>query len=182
MANVDVSYKGQIIATVNNGEEKILKTAGKYCEDNISLQLVGEEISNEDCITWETINENGEVVAARLYGPKSVRTRQYQQRNSLETVILGEGITSIGDYAFSTCTKLTSITLPSTIKSIGKRAFIDCPLAEITFKGTPDNISSDTFSNSVAVINVPWSKGQVAWAPWGASKATINYNYTGEKN
>ena len=89
MANVDVSYKGQIIATVNNGEEKILKTAGKYCEDNISLQLVGEEISKEDCITWETINENGEVVAARLYGPKPVRARQYKQRESLETVILG---------------------------------------------------------------------------------------------
>ena len=123
------------------------------------MQLVGEEISNEDCITWETINENGEVVAVRLYGPKPVRASQYEQRKSLESVILGEGITSIGNYAFYSCTKLTSITLPSTIKSIGKRAFNDCPLAEITFKGTPDDISSDTFSNSVAVINVPWSKG-----------------------
>lgn len=180
MANVDISYKGQKIATVNNGEEKILKTTGKYCEDNISLQLIDGEISNEDCITWESINENGEVVSARLYGSKPVRANQYYQRKSLESVILGEGITSIGDYAFSYCTKLTNIILPSTIKSIGTRAFRDCPLAEITFKGTPDNISSDTFSDSVAVINVPWRKYQITGAPWGASKAIINYNYAGE--
>jgi hypothetical protein len=27
---------------------------------------------------------------------------------------------------------------------------------------------------------VPWAEGAVANAPWGATNATINYNYTGE--
>ena len=32
----------------------------------------------------------------------------------------------------------------------------------------------------LTTINVPWSEGEVAGAPWGATGATINYNYTGD--
>jgi hypothetical protein len=31
--------------------------------------------------------------------------------------------------------------------------------------------------NNLTIINVPWSSGTVANAPWGAYNATINYNY-----
>jgi hypothetical protein len=30
---------------------------------------------------------------------------------------------------------------------------------------------------NLMTINVPWSEGEVINAPWGASNATINYNY-----
>ena len=32
---------------------------------------------------------------------------------------------------------------------------------------------------NLTTINVPWAEGAVAGAPWGATNATINYNYTG---
>lgn len=42
-------------------------------------------------------------------------------------------------------------------------------------------IHPEAFSNSsVEVINVTWSEGEVAGAPWGATDATINYNYVAE--
>ena len=52
----------------------------------------------------------------------------------------------------------------------------------MTFEGTPTSIASSAFSNCVKLttINVPWAEGAVANAPWGATNATINYNYTGE--
>ncbi len=42
--------------------------------------------------------------------------------SSLESITLHEGITSIGDYAFAS-TGLTSVTIPTTVKSIGADAF-----------------------------------------------------------
>ena len=39
---------------------------------------------------------------------------------------IGEGVTSIGRYAFSSCSNLTEITLPSSLIEIGSGAFESC--------------------------------------------------------
>jgi len=50
------------------------------------------------------------------------------------SVILAEGLTSIGYGAFKGCTNLTQITLPASITSVGEYPFWDCNnLAFITF-------------------------------------------------
>ena len=38
----------------------------------------------------------------------------------------GNSITSIGDYAFNGCVKITSITIPNTVRTIGFATFKDC--------------------------------------------------------
>lgn len=55
---------------------------------------------------------------------------------------------------------LTSVTIPDSVKSIDSNTFQNC--------------------TNLLTINVPWAEGEVAGAPWGATNATINYNYTGE--
>ena len=40
--------------------------------------------------------------------------------------VIPEGVTSIGDYAFSGCSGLTSVTIPSNVTSIGHYAFVGC--------------------------------------------------------
>jgi hypothetical protein len=72
--------------------------------------------------------------------------------------------------------------LPSKIRSISYGAFKGCTgLTSITFEGTPTTISSDVFTGCINLtsIKVPWAEGAVANAPWGATNATITYNYTG---
>ena len=101
---------------------------------------------------------------------------------NLALTSLPEGITSIGSYAFYGCTNLALTSLPESITSINGNAFYNCTnLRTITFKRTPTSISSSAFQNCInlTTINVPWSEGAVANAPWGATNATINYNYTG---
>ena len=95
---------------------------------------------------------------------------------------LPNGLTKIDTYTFYYCTNLALTSLPSGITSIGNNAFYGCTnLTSITFTGTPTSIGSNAFSGctNLTTINVPWAEGEVANAPWGATNATINYNYTG---
>ncbi len=90
---------------------------------------------------------------------------------------LPEGLASIGDYAFKGCFNLVLTSLPEGLASIGDYAFKDCTsLANVVFLGTPDSIGENAFRYTSANLFVPWSKGAVANAPWGAS-GTITYNY-----
>ena len=55
-------------------------------------------------------------------------------------IIIEEGITHIGDYAFEDAVDVTSVTLPSSLESIGEHAFAYMnSLSEITI---PENVSS----------------------------------------
>ncbi|MCI5678722.1 MAG: leucine-rich repeat domain-containing protein [Bacteroidales bacterium] len=102
---------------------------------------------------------------------------------SLALTTLPEGLTSIGELAFYNCTSLALTTLPEGLTSIIERAFYNCTsLEKLTFKGTPTTIRIDAFKGctNLTTINVPWAEGAVANAPWGATNAVINYNYTGE--
>jgi hypothetical protein len=100
--------------------------------------------------------------------------------SNLALTFLPEGITSIGEHAFFSCYNLALTSLPEGITNIGNSAFGACiNLKSITFKGTPTTIHSYAFGgcSNITTINVPWSEGEVANAPWGATNATINYNY-----
>lgn len=92
-----------------------------------------------------------------------------------------DSITKIGDFAFA-YSGLTSVTIPSSVTNIEMQSFGYCKsLTSVTFNGTPSLIRSDAFYNcsALSTINVPWAQGAVSNAPWGATNATINYNYTG---
>lgn len=137
-------------------------------------------------------------------GTTIIGSRAFEGCSNLQSVSISDSVTNIGDYAFKSCTLLSNINIPDSVTRIGDYAFAGCgsisrvtipegvtklqqdafwncsSLTSVTFKGTPLSISSYAFEscNNLTTINVPWVEGAVANAPWGATNATINYNYT----
>lgn len=94
---------------------------------------------------------------------------------------LPSSLTYIGTSAFANCKRITINTIPIGVTYVAATAFSGCTaLTSITFLSKPQAIASDAFQRctSLTSINVPWSFGEVSGAPWGATNATVVYDYT----
>ena len=67
-----------------------------------------------------------------------------------QTTFIPNSVTSIGRYAFSNCSGLTSIVIPNSVTSIGEFAFFGCPLKYITVE--EGNTVYDSRENCNAII------------------------------
>jgi hypothetical protein len=75
-----------------------------------------------------------------------------------EKYVIPNSVNSIGNYAFSYCTNLTSITIPDSVISIGERAFSYCSnLTDITIPETVNSIGNGAFYScrSLTSITIP---------------------------
>ena len=74
------------------------------------------------------------------------------------TLILDEGITTIGCHAFSYCSGLRSVTIPSTVTSINMAAFCDTGLTEITIPKKVALIGQAAFSGCADLKSISLGK------------------------
>ncbi len=82
-----------------------------------------------DNLTWSfseatnilTISGTGEM---KNYTPSSMPWKDYCYR--IQSVVINNGVTSIGNSAFYYCANLTNVTLSNSVTSIGEKAFYDC--------------------------------------------------------
>ena len=105
-------------------------TAGGTCGDNL---------------TW-TLDSNGTLTISGTgkmwdYSYDS-NAPWYSSSSSVKCVIISDGVTNIGNYAFyyCYCRSLTSVTIPDSVTSIGGHAFRNCDgLTKVTI---PDSVTS----------------------------------------
>ena len=75
-----------------------------------------------------------------------------------DSTVIPNSVTSIGDYAFSYCTKMVSIKIPNGVTSIGDYAFEGCSsLKSIDIPNSVTSIGSEAFQscNSLTSIQIP---------------------------
>ncbi|MDF2881243.1 MAG: hypothetical protein K0R54_1800, partial [Clostridiaceae bacterium] len=76
----------------------------------------------------------------------------------ITSVVIEEGVTSIGNYAFNGLFILTSITIPNSVTSIGDYAFNGCvKLSSVVLPANLTNLGGNAFNNcdSLSTINIP---------------------------
>ncbi len=109
----------------------------------------------------------------------------YSEISRITSLVLNDGITSIGTYAFYNCSGLTSVTIPNSVTSIESRAFYGCTsLTSVTIPNSVTSIGESAFSGcsgltSVTIPNSVTSIGSYAFSGCGGlTSATIPYSVT----
>lgn len=112
-------------------------------------------------ITWSladgvlTLSGEGEMydysIADYSYAP------WYESRTSISSIVIEEGITGLGDGAFYACTSANSVSMPSTLRSIGNRVFEQTGFTTVTIPEGVRDVGSRVFydCNSLRTAYLP---------------------------
>lgn len=111
-------------------------------------------------LTWTLYNEG----ILTISGTGSMNDYSYtsaapwdSRRTSVKKVVIENGVTTIGNYAFYNCTNLTSVTIGNSVTTIGGSAFSSCgSLTSVTIPASVTSISKSAFNicNDLTSIEV----------------------------
>ena len=115
---------------------------------------------NEDKVTWTldndgtlTIGGTGNMKDYNLLG--NILAPWYDARVDIQTVVIENGVTNVGAFAFYNCTSLASVTIPDSVTSIGLYAFNSCTsLESVVIPKNVTSIESGTFSGCTGLTSV----------------------------
>ena len=117
--------------------------------------------TESDGLTW-TLYEDGTLTISGTGAMKDYNINDTQSpvinHQNVKKVMIEDGVTSIGNYAFYFCENLTSLTLPDSVTSIGDSAFDTCRgLTNITIPEGVTNIGDCAFydCSNLTSITIP---------------------------
>ena len=114
------------------------------------------------------------------YSVTSIGSYAFSECSSLTSVTIPNSVTSIEYCAFYRCSSLTSIIIPSSVMSIGDQAFNGCSsLTSITIPNSVTSIGYSAFfgCSSLTSITIPNSVTSIGWlAFYGCSSLPVENN------
>ena len=141
----------------------------RYCPDCDKVVEKGYTYWIEDNLTWKlyedgTLNISG-TGAMKNYGYSNNRSPVFWNTD-VTSIVIEEGVTSIGNNAFYDCTSLTSVTIPGNVESIGESAFYYCDnLTDVTLQDGVKSIGDAAFiwCNNLTNIVLPNSVTSIGY-------------------
>ena len=170
-------YTGDVVipATVNyDGKTYSVTSIGgsafEYCSGLTSVTIPNSvtsigEFAFSGCSSLTKTNYTGDIAGwcGINFGNYSANPTAYSYNlyiNDVEVkdLVIPNSVTSIGNYAFSGCSGLTSITIPNSVTSIGEYAFSGCSgLTSITIPNSVTSIGEYAFKycSSLTSVTIP---------------------------
>ena len=149
--------------TIPNSVTSIGNKAFYDCIDLTSVTLNSDAVVSKTSSSFYLAKIFGEQVTEYIIGDDVTSIGNYAFRycKKLISVTISNSVTSIGSNAFSRCIGLTSITIPNSVTSIGENAFNDCTglTSIISHIKKPFYIKTNVFSDETynnAMLYVPY--------------------------
>lgn len=137
--------------TVPDGVTSIGYYAFYNCSNLANVNI--ESVESWLDITFESTYSNPMCYADNLYLNDVLVT----------DIVIPDGVTTIGAYAFYNCSTLTKITIPDSVTTIGAYAFYYCSgLKSVTFLDCVATIGPSAFSNCSKLVDV-YAKSIEGW-------------------
>ena len=144
----DIVKKSCVEAFDTDGDGEVSYDEAAAVKDlsNVTLRFV------DDFLTFDEFQYFTKV--------KSLPKNFFEGGKCLKSIVLPQGLKSIGDSAFSDCTSLESIVLPEGLETIEKKAFWQCTsLAEVEFPEVLDTLGRDAFKFCTSLTEVELPEG-----------------------
>lgn len=123
--------------------------------DSCGANLTYELTQNTDDPGTYTLTIRGE---GAMYNYSSSTVPWDAQKSKITSVVIGNGVTSIGDYAFEDCSALKMLDIPQSVTEIGSKAFLGCSaLTSLALPQTVNRIGNTAFQgcSNLETINIP---------------------------
>lgn len=150
----EVSYCGTLedwneisIASGNDVLTKSLcyETKAIFTENGIKYRV---SVNNEAEVLYYTGDAAEVVIPATIkgYPVKVIKSKAFYDNETIESLVISQGVEYIEEMAFEGCTKLTAVSIPEGILSIGDSAFFNCSLlVGITIPESVKSIGTGAF-------------------------------------
>ncbi len=106
----------------------------------------------------------------------------YAQRSQVTSIVIGEGITRVGGYSCGYFEKATSVSLPSTLRTIGYNAFYNCKaLTEVVIPNSVTYMFNAAFYGCAALktVTLPSGISTIEKRTFGGCNALENIKFGG---
>ena len=165
---------------VEEGEFVVDGIYYKVDENNTASVIKGNRTYSGDIVIPAYVNYDG-----KTYNVTSIDEYAFQSCSGLTSVTIPNSVTSIGDFAFIGCSGLTSLLIPSNVTSIGSWTFYDCSgLTSLLIPNSVISIGNGVFFScssltSVTIPNSVTSIGGMAFSGCrGLTSVTIPNSVT----
>ena len=144
-----------LLAVMPRGAYALEEIAGGACGENLAWMLT------EDGTL--TVSGSGDM---EDYSDSNSVPWLYS-RSEITAIIIQEGVTGIGDYAFSRCNYVISVTIPQSVVRIGNYAFSDCSsLTEINIPKGVTSIGAYAFHDCTGLTSATIPEGVTGIGEW----------------
>ena len=139
---------------------------------------VGRNLNASGNITIPATITNGE----NTYTVTSIGNSAFSSCSGLTSVTIPDGVTSIGNSAFSYCSGLTSVTIPDSVTSIGNGAFSWC--SDLTSVTIPDSVTTIGeyaffYCTDLTSITIPGSVTSIGNRAFGKCTSLSSITFAG---